>query len=155
SGVNNVTAAYRYGSGAESPEAGTLTVILKPQPKLKAIRNPVAAGGGADPDPPEQIQRYAPRSVLTFCRAVSADDYETIAAQAPGVARARSYWTFDAQQQRTVVKVFVGDDENAKSSAKLALAAAADPNRPVVVEKATLIPIKLSLSLRIDFRRIP
>jgi hypothetical protein len=155
SGINNVTASYRYGSGAESPEAGSLTVILKPQPNLKAIRNPVQAGGGADPDPPQQIQRYAPRSVLTFGRAVSADDYETIAAQTPGVARARSYWTFDAAQQRTLVKVYVGDDDNAKSAAELALAGAADPNRPILVSTATLIPIKLSLSIKIDPRRIP
>lgn len=155
SGVNNVTASYRYGSGAESPEAGTLTVILNPRPNLRAIRNPVAAGGGADPDPPDQIQRFAPRSVLTFGRAVSADDYETIAAQAPGVARARSYWTFDAQQQRTLVKIFVGDDDNAKASAKLALAGAADPNRTIAVETAKLISIKLNLALRIDSRRIP
>ena len=72
------------------PPIGTLTTILRPQPGLSAIRNPVAPGGGADPDPPEQIRRYAPRSVLTFGRAVSGDDYETIAAQTPGVRRARA-----------------------------------------------------------------
>jgi hypothetical protein len=154
SGINNVTSSYRYGSGAESPAAGSLTVILNPQPNLKAIRNPVPAGGGADPDPPEQIQRYAPRSVLTFGRAVSADDYETIAAQTPGVARARSYWTFDAGQQRSLVKVYVGDDDNAKSAAEMALAGAADPNRPISVVTATLIPIKLSLSIKMDPRRL-
>jgi hypothetical protein len=155
SGVNNVIASYRYGSGADSPEAGSLTVILKPQPNLKSIRNPVAVGGGADPDPADQIQRYAPRSVLTFGRAVSADDYETIAAQTPGVARARSYWTFDAEQQRALIKVYVGDDNNAKLAAQTALAAAADPNRPVSVATATLIPIKLSLTIKTDPRYIP
>jgi len=71
------------------------------------------------------------------------------------VARARSHWTFDAAQQRTLVKVYVGDDDNAKSSAELALAGAADPNRPISVSTATLIPIKLSLSIKIDPRRIP
>jgi hypothetical protein len=30
------------------------------------------------------VRTYAPRAVLTFGRAVSADDYEAIAAQAPG-----------------------------------------------------------------------
>jgi len=155
SGVNNVTASYRYGSGADSPDAGTLTVILKPQPNLKSIRNPVAVGGGADPDPPDQIQRYAPRSVLTFGRAVSADDYETIAAQTPGVARARSYWTFDSGQQRSLVKVYVGDDNNAKLAAEAALSATADPNRPIAVVAATLIPIKLSLAISLDPRYIP
>ncbi len=100
SGVNNVIATYRYGSGAESPDPGSLTVILKSWPGLKSILNPVQPGGGADPDPPQQIKQYAPQSVLTFGRAVSADDYQVIAAQAPGVARARSYWTWDDAQQR-------------------------------------------------------
>ncbi|NJM59152.1 MAG: hypothetical protein HC849_01380 [Oscillatoriales cyanobacterium RU_3_3] len=60
SGINNVVARYRYGSGKEAPDAGALSVIVKPYPNLKAIRNPVPVGGGADPEPPEQIRRYAP-----------------------------------------------------------------------------------------------
>ncbi|MDD5037436.1 MAG: hypothetical protein PHE55_22140, partial [Methylococcaceae bacterium] len=70
SGTNNIIARYRFGSGAEAPPATSLTVILQPQPGLKAIRNPVAMGGGADPDPPSKIRKYAPRPVLTFGRAV-------------------------------------------------------------------------------------
>ncbi len=112
SGNNNVVATYRYGSGADAPDAGTLSVILQSWPGLRSILNPVAAGGGADPDPPQRIKTYAPASVLTFGRAISADDYETIAAQAPGVARARSYWIWDATQQRMMVKVYVGDNSN-------------------------------------------
>jgi hypothetical protein len=58
---------------------------------LKAIRNPVCVGGGADPELPEQIRHYAPCSVLTFERAVSGDDHEAIASQTPGAARAKVY----------------------------------------------------------------
>ena len=155
SGVNNVVASYRYGSGADSPAAGTLTVILKPQPGLKSLLNPLAVGGGADPDPPQQIRRYAPQSVLTFGRAVSGDDYETIAAQAPGVARAKAYWTWDVSQQRTVVKIYVGDDASAVSGARTAIAAADDPNRPVVVALATAVPISLGLTVLVDPAYIP
>ena len=150
SSVNNVVVTYRYGSGVDAPNAGTLNVIVQPQPNLKAIHNPVPVGGGADPDPPQQIRRYAPRSVLTFGRAVSGDDYETIAAQAPGVARARSYWAFDPNEQRALVTVYVGDDDSAVHAANIALAGAADPNRPVKVLPAVAIPIKLSFTLSID-----
>jgi hypothetical protein len=150
SGVNNVVATYRYGSGAEAPDAGSLTVILQPQPGLKAIRNPVPAGGGADPDPPQKIKRYAPQSVLTLGRAVSADDYETIAAQTPGVARAKAYWTWDPIQQRSLVKIYVGDDDNAVSAARTALAAADDPNRPVQISQASGLIAVLSLTLVVD-----
>ena len=83
-GVNNVVATYRIGAGAASPPAGKLTVIAQSYPGLRSVLNPVAVGGGADPDPPDQIRRYAPRSVLTFGRAVSVFDYEALAAQAPG-----------------------------------------------------------------------
>ena len=82
----NVVATYRYGAGAASPPAGRLTTILKPQPNLASVHNPVAVWGGADPQQPDDVRANAPASVLTFGRAISADDYETIAALAPGVS---------------------------------------------------------------------
>jgi len=150
SGTNNVVATYRFGGGAASPPAGSLTVILQPQPNLKAIHNPVAVGCGADPDPPGQIRRYAPQSVLTFGRAISAGDYETIAAQAPGVARARAYWSFDPGQQRALVTIYVGDNPAAAGAAQTALALVDDPNRPVVVNPAIAVAIQLFLTVLVD-----
>jgi len=150
SGINNITATYRYGSGADAPDAGQLTVIAQPWPNLKSIRNPVKVGVGADPDAPSQIKRYAPQSVLTFGRAISRDDYETIAAQAPGVVRARSYWSWSAQEQRSLVVIYVGDDQNAVLSARTALLRAEDPNRPVVVKLARAIALRLTFTLSID-----
>lgn len=155
SGVDNIIARYRYGSGREAPDAGALNVIVKPYPNLKAIRNPVPVGGGADPEPPDQIRRYAPQSVLTFGRAVSGDDYETIAAQTPGVSRAKVYWTWDAAQQRSLVKLYVGDDDNAVNAAKIALAGTADPNRPALVQLAQPLPVQIALTLQIEATRIP
>jgi hypothetical protein len=134
-----VIASYRVGSGALAPDAGSLTAIGRPFPGLRAIRNPIPAGGGADPDPSDKIRRYAPRSVLTFGRAVSASDYETIAAQAPGVNRARAYWSWSAERQRNLVKVYVGDDAQAVQSAQTALRGTEDPNRPVEVKPATAV----------------
>ncbi|HSZ60718.1 MAG TPA: baseplate J/gp47 family protein [Terriglobales bacterium] len=155
SGVNNVVATYRIGSGAKSPDTGSLSVILKSWPGLKSIVNPVQAGGGADPDSPADIQTNAPQSVLTFGRAISADDYEVVAAQAPGVARARIYWAWDSTQQRNMVTVYVGDDQNAVNSAIAALAQASDPNRPVTVTLATAVPITIGLILVIDPKYVP
>ncbi len=149
SGINNVKARYRYGSGAAAPDAGSLTVMVTPHPRLKSIRNPVPVGGGADPESPQQIRRYAPQSVLALGRAVSARDYEAIAAQTPGVERVRAYWTWDAQEQQTLVKLYVGDDASAVDAAKVALSRAADPNRPVKIELATAISLRVVLTLRI------
>jgi hypothetical protein len=146
-GVNNVVAYYRVGAGATSPPAGKLTVIAQSFPGLKSVLNPVAVSGGADADPPDQIRQYAPRSVLTFRRAVSVFDYEAIAAQAPGVTRARAAWSWDDTRQRTAVTVYVGDDAGAAATAKSVLAAAGDPNRPVSVVLATAIPVILILAI--------
>lgn len=154
-GTNNVVAGYRYGSGAAAPSAGTLTVVLKPQPGLRSIVNPVAVGGGSDPDPPAKIQQFAPQSVLTFGRAVSADDFRVIAAQAPGVTRAAAAFGFDPVQQRPCVTVWVGDDAAALNSATGAITAAADPNRLPSMQPATQLPITLSLSIAVGSKYQP
>jgi hypothetical protein len=146
-GVNNVGATYRVGAGAASPPAGKLTVIAKSFPGLRAVLNPLAVGGGADADPPAQIQRYAPRSVLTFGRAVSVFDYQALAAQVPGVTRAGAVWGWDDARQRALVQVYVGDDAAAAPAAQTALAAAGDPNRPVKVTQAMEIYVALAISL--------
>jgi hypothetical protein len=151
-GVNNVVASYRYGAGAQAPVPGSLTVILQPQPGLRAIVNPVAPGGGADADPPDKIRKLAPLSVMTFDRAVSLDDYRVIAGSAPGVARAAAEYAFDPASQRPVVTVWVGDDEGAVAAAQSAIAATGDPNRPPLVKLATQITMALSLTYLRDPR---
>ena len=150
SGTANVVASYRFGSGGGAPGAGTLTVLAQPLQGLRAVRNPVAAGGGSDPDAPAKIKAYAPLSVLTFGRAIGADDYEAIAAQAPGVDRAKAVWSFDPVQQRGAMTVYVGDTPAALTAARTALANAIDPNRPPSIIAAVPIAVRLSLTLQID-----
>src|SRR5271165_3227975 len=150
SGTNNVTASYRYGSGANAPPVGALTVINTPQPGLASMQNPVAAGGGVDPEPSSQMRQNAPLSVLTFGRAISGDDYEAIAASTPGVTRASVVWSFDADAERTVVTVYVGDDQSAQNAAQVALSGDADPNRPVSVVLATSVPLTITLTLLVS-----
>lgn len=147
---SRVVATYRHGAGAASPPSGRLTTILKPQTNLASVHNPVAVWGGADAQQPDDVRTNAPASVLTFGRAISADDYETVAALAPGVSRARAYWTWDEAQQRTLVKVYAGDDAGAAASARAALAGADDPNRPVVVAQATPIELDVACTLEVS-----
>jgi hypothetical protein len=146
-GTNNVIATYRYGSGAATPDPGSLTVVLQPQPGLQSIVNPVPVGGGADPDAPAKIRQLAPKSVMTFNRAISADDYEVIAAQTPGVARAKAVFSFDATEQRPRVKIWVGDDQNAVAAATAAIAGAADPSRLPRIQLASQVVISVKLTL--------
>lgn len=154
-GAGNVVASYRTGSGADAPAAGAIVNVLKPHPGLSTIKNPVAAGGGADPDPPRRLRKLAPKSVETFGRAISSDDYATIALGAPGVTRARAYFVWSAERQRTVVKLYVAEGSSAVGAAKLALAGAADPGKPAIVVAATAIDAQLSMRLVVDPARDP
>jgi hypothetical protein len=147
SGTGNVVATYRYGSGAASPPAGRLTTIVQRQPNLAAIHNPVAVAGGKDPQDPADVKANAPASVFTFGRAISARDYEVVAAQAAGVTRVKAYWTFDAAAQRTLVKIYVNDDAGGVATATQALAGSDDPNRPVIVAAAQAIEVWVSATL--------
>jgi hypothetical protein len=140
-----VTATYRIGAGGAVPPSGALSQVLTAVPNLRSVRNPVAPYGGADAEPRSAIRTLAPRSVLTFGRAISGDDYATVAAAAPGVHRAAVEWEFDPVEQRPTVRVYVGDDAGAVASARARLQAQADPNRHVVVVPA----VECRASLRI------
>jgi Baseplate J-like protein len=146
-GVSNIVASYRFGAGASAPEAGSIITPMKAYPGLKSVQNPVAAGGGSDPDSARLVRRYAPRSALTLGRAVSEDDYETIAGRAPGVTRARALFDWDASLERALVVVFVDGGESAVESAGVALTTTADPDRPFRVAPAVAVPGALSLRL--------
>jgi hypothetical protein len=154
-GTGNVVASYRFGSGGPAPAQGSLITILKPVSGLGSVRNPVRVSGGDDPTPPARIRRYAPRSVLTFGRAVSAADYEAIAASAPSVTRARAYYSWNAQRQRASVVVYVGDDTGACTEAQHAIDAARDPNLPATVTLATPFHLHVSFTLAHDVRFDP
>lgn len=146
SGVDNIVASYRYGSGEEAPAAGTLTVVTKSYPGLRSVRNPVAAGGGADPDAASRLRELAPRSVLTFGRAVSAADYEAIALSSPGVDRVRAYWSFNADEQRAMLTLYVGDEESSADAARTAILGAGESDDAVVLA-ATRIELEVFMTV--------
>lgn len=161
SGAGNVRASYSYGAGAASPPAGRLTTILKPQPNLAAVQNPIAVSGGADAQAAAGVKQNAPASVFTFGRAISALDYQVIAAQAVGVSQAQSVWSFNNQSQRTTVTIYVAGGEPtpassaaAQAAAQAALAGAEDPNRPVNVVPAEPILLAISATLVVDDNRV-
>ena len=159
-GTNNVVAKYRVGSGQTAPAAGTLTTLLTPYPGLMSVTNPLPPGGGDDPEPPARIRRLAPSSVLTFGRAISLQDYEVIASQAPGVIRAKAQWAWDSNRQGAVVRVLVIAEATQHAQTVVAgvgrlLHGKGDPNRIPLVEPATPHPISLIVTLGLDDRFVP
>jgi hypothetical protein len=124
-------------------------VIQSPQPGLKALRNPLQPTGGADADDPARLKTLAPRSMLTFGRAVSKDDYVAIALTA-GADQASAAYAFDPISQRPKLTLWVAGDANAVASAKQAVLAAAMPGQGLDVETATPVDMKLSLTFLCD-----
>ncbi len=81
---------YRYGGGViGNVSQHTLTVLKSSIPYIAHVTNHIAAVGGRDAQSLEDAKLRAPQKLRTRTRAVTADDYEYLASQVPGVARAR------------------------------------------------------------------
>jgi uncharacterized phage protein gp47/JayE len=151
-GSGNVVATYRYGAGALAPAAETLTSVLTPQPGLKGVKNPLQPTGGADADSAAKLRSQAPRSVLTFNRAVSLDDYAVIAQGASGVTQVATGFVFDPLSQRPVVTIWVAGDSGAVGAVKAAINGVAVPNQGLNVLVAKPITAVLRLTYILDPR---
>lgn len=96
-------AFYRVGNGtAGNVGAESIAHVFSPDPTLhdsllqsdradrsfQPIYNPLAATGGIDPEPLEQVRLDAPQAFKTLQRAVTEADYAEIAQRFPGVAQA-------------------------------------------------------------------
>jgi hypothetical protein len=86
----------RTGGGlAGNVGAGALARVATGLEGIVAVRNPLPATGGADPEAPQQIRAFAPEAFRVPERAVTLDDYRAMAERHPEVqhARARLHWT--------------------------------------------------------------
>jgi hypothetical protein len=152
-GIKNIVANYRYGSGAAAPPAGAINQLGAALKGLRSVVSPLAALAGKDADLPGDMRQNAPRTALLFGRAVSAADYEAIAANSSGVVRASAEWLWiDAQMQAGVRVRFIGD--TTASAISEALRIVADPTVPLEVIKATPIPATITISVEVDPRHV-
>ena len=85
---------YRVGIGVAGNVGAESIVHLvfrtgAAKPPVIAVRNPFPAVGGVDPESIEDVKLLAPTTFHTqLKRAITADDYQTLAMQQPGVQRA-------------------------------------------------------------------
>jgi hypothetical protein len=147
-----VTASYRFGAGAAAPPAGSITQIAKSAPGLKAVRNPVAAYGGADAEPQEEVRRYGPASSLLLGRAISIVDLEAAAAREPGVVAAKATWRWHETKQRPVAQIYYIGDPGLESQLLAKLQSLTEPYTPIVVTMAEAVERELSISIAVDAR---
>ncbi len=149
-GRGNIRATYRQGLGvAGRVAAGTLTRLVDRPTGLKAVTNPAAAEGGADPELLAQARQNAPNTVRTFDRIVSLRDFEDAAREFTGIAKARAAWEWAGESRR--VRLTVACDGGAplgpetRASLLRYLDLRRDPFRRMRVEDYTERPVLLAL----------
>jgi predicted phage baseplate assembly protein len=90
-GTRVAVTGYRYGGGAAGNVGpGTLTSLRSTMPYVATVENLRAATGGVDAETVENAKRRGPQTLRAGARAVTAADYERLAAEAdPAIARVR------------------------------------------------------------------
>lgn len=90
-GTNNLRARYRVGGGAAGNVPVNAIVDAKTQIRLlDVVTNASAAAGGQDRESIEHATRFGPLAFRSGARAVTLNDYVSLAQQAGGVAKVRA-----------------------------------------------------------------
>ncbi|MCX6227323.1 MAG: hypothetical protein NTV01_21685 [Bacteroidia bacterium] len=152
SGKDNVIAAYRFGGGKAAPPAESVTQIATPLKGLKSILNPVAAGGGADPESAEEIRTTVPKSAMLLGRIISIRDVEAAVSSVPGVRAFQVEWRWSKTRQFPMVHVFYIGELSIRTSIIQRLNAISDPGISYQVEQAINLPVSVVIDLSIDQR---
>jgi hypothetical protein len=156
-GSGNVTARYRVGSGVAGrvPAGSLITPLAKPV-GLRAVTNPLAAEGGADPEPAAAMRSLAPASVRTLGRAVSLRDIEDLLLLSGSVAKAQAVWLWNGLTRFVHLSVAASDDGQLSATLRTLIAASLDaarePSARIAVDDARRVDIELHASVVIDER---
>lgn len=92
----SIRAVYRVGGGARgNVGAGTIRTVVsvlthRGSPLTVEVTNPLAASGGEERQSIEDAKRQGPRTLRAMGRAVTLEDFEILAEDFPGIARARA-----------------------------------------------------------------
>jgi hypothetical protein len=143
-GLKNVVAVFRSGSGARGP--------IKPGALPSAPERPVGfdkvllagiVAGGADPEDADKAREAAPGKVQSLGRIVSLRDHETETLAIPGVVTATATWDLHDGVPAVVLNVLLEAGREAEFAAVRDAVAHAQrcrgPNRhPVIAQQALL-----------------
>ena len=155
SGINNITANYRYGAGAVDPPADSITQVQSDVTGLQNITNPLPAAGGNDAETEAVMRTTAPKSVLILGRAVSIDDIGAVALTVPGVRAAQATWRWHPGFQTAAVHIWYIGEDGIETLLIQQLRSLTDPTVPIAVEPASPVPVTLQIDLAVNERYDP
>ena len=90
------SATYRVGNGrAGNVGAEAITRVASDYKGIQRVRNPLPAGGGADPETMEEVRQFAPQAFRTQQRAVTEADWAEVAERHDEIQKAAATfrWT--------------------------------------------------------------
>jgi hypothetical protein len=144
SGVKNVKAIYRTGTGARGPiKPGATPTASERPPGFDKVALAGIVSGGADPEDQERAREAAPGKVQSLGRLVSIRDYETETLAIPGVVTATATWDLHAGVPAVILRILLEAGREAEFSEVRAAIAHAQrcrgPDRfALVIEQALL-----------------
>jgi len=119
-GVENVRAAYRIGTGLEGiVKAGQIKLLTTRPLGVKSVVNPLPSGGADEPEALDDARDNAPLTVLTLDRAVSLRDVQDFSRSFPGVAKAQVERLWDGETRFVYVTVAAADEQPLVASSAL------------------------------------
>ncbi len=154
-----LTASYRTGNGRAgnvgSEAVNRIAARSTPLDGVIRVRNPLPATGGIDPEPVAQVRRAAPREPFRkLLRAVTAEDYETLAGRHPGVQRAAAVLRWTGSWYEADVALDAKDTSDPphrlREDVRLALHRFRRIGHDVVTGPARQVPLDVALTVFVD-----
>ncbi|HEY0104662.1 MAG TPA: hypothetical protein VGB91_01165, partial [Rhizomicrobium sp.] len=154
-GVMNVVASYRKGLGLGGRVvADQLSIPLERPVGLRAVANPFASDGAADPESRDDARGDAPTTVRTFGRIVSLLDFEWLATSSGLVARAYATWVWNDMQRIVHLTVAAQGGQRLSDTALAGLYAsltsARDPNHRLLLANLNRVPLVVAARILAD-----
>lgn len=157
SGVENITATYRIGTGQSGLVGQRQLSLLMTRPLgVKTVINPGAPSGANDPETRDEARQNAPSTVQTFDRVVSLADYGNFAGRFAGIGKARASWLWNGQNRfvhLTVAGAGGADiDENSDLFVNLrnAIKACGLPHQRCQIQSYTPLLFSLKANLQVS-----
>lgn len=156
SGTGNVSARYRTGIGAAGNVGRAKISVLGPRALgVKAVSNPVAASGGADPESRDQARLRVPLATRALDRLVSVTDYTDFATLYAGIGKAAAARLPSGGGEVIHLTLAGAADAPLDERAELwrnlrrALFEFGDPSRPVVMAQREAVYVFLRARIKV------
>ncbi|HVO08506.1 MAG TPA: hypothetical protein VMT83_17065, partial [Burkholderiaceae bacterium] len=160
SGINNVTAQYRSGSGAHGAlKPGAVPSAGQRLEGLDKVRLPDVVSGGTQPEEADKAREAAPGKVQSLGRMVSLRDYETEVRTIPGVTTATAAWGLKDGVPAVLLRVLLeagreGEFQDVRATIAHFQRCRGPDRFPVAIEQAFLRYAFLDLLYSFDARLI-